>query len=215
MKTLKIIRILFILGSFTACKKDKVDTPEPAQEPFAITDYVLVEKGLGVDDNDHLITTFELQGKAIWYTLLGYLEGPKYTFEDGVLKIYLGGTVEREFKIENQKIVSHSVKFQPYSCQLVKISKSNVLDGNTYNGGWRNEGSLIVSVSKLKFTDTHYAEASLNLPVPNNEYKSLKNIGAYSRINNVNTLWILINGKLEGSRKYESGNIAIGDFNKQ
>lgn len=214
MKNLKIIGMLILLVSFMACKKDKV-TPEPAEEPFDITEYVLVEKGLGLEDEDHIITTFELQGKATWYTLIGALTGPTYTYDNGVLKIYLAGTLEREFKIEDRKIVSYSPKAKLYTCQLVKTSKSNQLNGNTYAGGWKTEGSNLTFIASLKFNDTHYSEASINLPEPNTTYKTIKNVGAFSSIDFVNTIWITIDGKLEGSRKPANGNVSIGTFTKK
>jgi len=197
-----------------ACKKEKVG-PETVEEPFDITAYVLVEKGLGVSDNDHVITTFELQGKAIWYTSSGFLSGPTYSYNDGVLRIYQGATLHSEFKIENQKIISYSNKNQPYSCQLIKIPKGNQLNGNTYSGSWKNRGSLLFQASAFKFTDTHFAEASFDLPVPNKQYTSIKNIGAYSYINNVSTLLIMIDGKLYGTRNYANGELATGEFTKQ
>lgn len=214
MKNLKMLSLLLLLLSFMACKKEKVAS-ETVEEPFDITAYVLVEKGLGVADDDHVITTFELQGKAIWYTSLGFLAGPTYSYNDGVLRIYQGATVQSEFTIENQKIISYSNKNQPYSCQLIKIPKGNQLDGNTYSGSWKKPGRLLFQASTFKFTDRHFAEASFNLPVPNNQYTSIKNIGASSYINNMRTLLIMIDGKLYGTRNYANGEVAIGEFTKQ
>ena len=214
MRNLEMIPSLLLLLTLIACKKEKV-TSETQTEPFDITSYVLVEKGLGLADDDHIITTFELQGKAIWYTSLGFLSGPTYNYADGVLKIYQGATVHGEFKIENQKIISYSNKNKPYSCQLIKIPKGNQLNGNTYSGSWKNQGSLLFQPSTFKFTDTHFAEASFNLPVPNNQYTSIKNIGASIYINNVRTLLIMIDEKIYGTRNYPNGTVAIGEFSKQ
>lgn len=83
----------------------------------------------------------------------------------------------------------------------------------SYNDGWMPRGSLISYYASLKFTDTHYAEAPLNLPVPDKEYTLIKNVGAYIANNNTKTLLVLMGEKLEGSR-YGTSELA-GVFTKQ
>lgn len=77
--------------------------------------------------------------------------------------------------------------------------------------------SLEASCFKLQPSNLQIGilQASFNLPVPNNQYTSIKNIGASSYINNMRTLLIMIDGKLYGTRNYANGEVAIGEFTKQ
>lgn len=208
--------MLLMLGSFTACKKDKA-APKPVEEPFDITKYVIVEKGIGFKTYDPIILTFEPQGKTSILTILGGgVANHTYTYNNGVLKIFYEGELMKEFKIENKTLTSSRVR-PNYSCQLIKIptSVSNVFNGNTYSGGWKTEGSTLTSVASLKFTDTHYSEASINLPVPNKEYTLIKNLAAQSYIDGVGSIWLLTDGKLEGAR-FNPGTLkeSTGTFTK-
>lgn len=210
--------VMTMLLVFSSCKKNK--EAEPIEEPFDITQYVIVEKikSKGVKDAPvmHSLITFEPQSKSIQYTVLGPIPGSTYTYSDGSLKLFFGGRFNQEFKIADKTIISSSIVEPSYSCQLVKIAASNQLNGNTYSGGWRTDGSLLIMAASLRFTDTHYAGASINLPVPNKEYTLIKNIGAYSDTNNARTLLVLIDGKLEGSRVHLGGLTgSIGAFTKQ
>jgi archaellum component FlaG (FlaF/FlaG flagellin family) len=65
----------------------------------------------------------------------------------------------------------------------------------------------------MRFTNTHFSEAALSLPEPNTEYQLIKNIGALSITPSSRRFWVLVNGKLEGS-KLSSG-VVVGSFIKQ
>ena len=75
--------------------------------------------------------------------------------------------------------------------------------------------NLVFYYANLKFTDTHYAEASLNVPVPDKEYTLIKNVVAYYSTNNARTLLVWIDDKLEGSRFHIDGSESVGAFTKQ
>lgn len=214
----KTLIVLFVLAVFASCKKDKV-TPDPIEEHFDITKYVIVEKGIGFKQNDPIINTFDPQGKTSILTILGGgIANHTHTYQDGILKIFYEGTLRKEFKIENKAIVSSSTKSPSYSCKLVKVptSTSNPFNGNTYAGGWKTEGSTLIFVASLKFTDTHFSEAAINLPVPNKEYTLIKNIAAQSYIDGIGSIWLLDDGKLEGTRINTSTlKESIGTFTKQ
>ncbi|MCX2477353.1 hypothetical protein OQZ33_23665 [Pedobacter sp. MC2016-05] len=218
MNTLKIKLLSILLLSFMACKKDKV-TPDPIEEPFDITKYVIVENGLGFTRNDPIINTFDPQGKTAILTIIGgSIPNHTHTYQDGILKIFSEGTLRKEFKIENKAIVSSSAKLANYTGKLVKIptSANNMFNGNTYAGGWRTEGSTLIFVASLKFTDTHYSEASINLPTPNKEYTLFKNIAAQSYIDGIGSIWLLDDGKLEGTRiNVNTLKESVGTFTKQ
>lgn len=217
MKTLKIIGMLLLLVSFMACKKDKIAPqlePEPIEEPFDIKQYVLVEwdKVLSFTHKPvPVINTFEPQSKSTSYSaILGPGTNISYSYNNGVLK-HDG----REFKIENKTISRIGHADPSYTCQLVKIPANNQLDGNTYMGSWTPVGSMLMSISNLKFTDTHYDEQSfINLLEPNKQYTLIKNIGAFYGNNITRTLLVLVDGKLEGHR-YNNGNESIGAFTKK
>lgn len=218
MKTIKMLPVLLLLLSFMACKKDKVE-PEPVEEPFDITHYVIVEKGIGFKLNDPIINTFDPQGKTAILTILGGgTANHTHTYQDGVLKIFYEGTLRKEFKIENKVIISSSNKTPNYTCKLVKVptSTTNSFNGNTYSGGWKSEGSTLIYITSLKFTDTHYSEASINLPVPNKEYVLFKNIAAQSYIDGIGSIWLLDGEKLEGTRiNVNTLKESTGSFTKQ
>jgi hypothetical protein len=219
MKTLKIIGMLVLLISFTACKKDKVE-PEVVEEPFDITQYVMVEKHKASSRTDaqpmHFIVTFEPQGKSVQYsTFLGAYTGTTYTYNEGVLKTFVGGVLSGEWKIVDKTITPMFTVSPSYTCQLVKIPAGNQFNGNTYSGSWKPQGSLVFYYANLKFTDTHYAEASLNVPVPDKEYTLIKNVVAYYSTANTRTLLVLIGDKLEGSRFNFDGSESVGAFTKR
>ncbi len=212
-----------LLVSFMACKKNNV-APEPAEEPFDIKQYVLVTKE--TNSNGWVtriqLRTFEAQGKCILFTELGLIpdDGFTYGYENGVLKLYYGPGLKNELKIENNRITSATENVAGRSYQLIKKPTDNPLNGNTYAGGWKSEGSLVTVVASLKFTDTHYSEASINLPVPNKTYELFKNIAAYKEdvTNSIYTLWLLSDGKLEGYRSTYRGNTSTrvtGTFTKR
>jgi len=222
MKTLKITSLLLLLVSFMACKKDKA-APESVEEPFDIKQYVLVTKNANSSGwvTDIQLRTFEAQGKCIIFSELGIIpeDGFTYSYDNGVLKLYYGQGLKNELKIENNTIKSATENVAGRSYNLIKKPTENPLDGNTYAGGWKSEGSLVISVASLKFTDTQYSEASINLPLPNKTYELFKNIAAYKKdlTNNVYTLWLLSDGKLEGYRSTYSNNTrnrVTGTFTK-
>nr|WP_068891819.1 hypothetical protein [Pedobacter panaciterrae] len=223
MKNLKahfqiILIAMAVLFLLNACKKNNAVSPEPKEEPFDIKQYILVEKQKTSNTANAepmlFIRTFEPQSKSTLYTILGPLTRYLYSYNDGVLKIFRGdNTLDQEFKITNNTITLISNTDVSYSCQLIKIPASNQLDGNTYSGGWMPRGSLISYYASLKFTDTRYAEAALNVPVPDKEYTLIKNVGAYIFNNNTKTLLVLMGEKLEGS-KYGTSELA-GVFTKQ
>jgi len=208
--------MLLLLGSFMACKKDKV-TPGPIEEPFDITEYVIVEWGIGFNSNDPVINTFDPQSKTSILTILGGgIANHTHTFENGVLKIFYEGTLRKEYTIRDKIIISHSTQPASYTCKLVKIPKINQFNGNLYSGGWKSDGSLLTLIASLKFTDTHYSEASINLPVPNKAYTLIKNIAAQSYIDGIGSIWLSIDGKLEGSRlNMNTQKESKGTFTKQ
>ena len=71
-------------------------------------------------------------------------------------------------------------------------------------------------MASLKFTDTHYSEASINLPVPNKEYTLIRNIAAQSYIDGIGSIWLLDDGKLEGTRiNVNTMSESTGTFTKQ
>jgi len=221
MKTLKIISLLLLLIGLLYCRNDdNGKEPETVEEPFDITDYVLV--ALAKDDNQFstFILTFEkeAQGKSIEYHTFAPIEGYNYnyTFVDGIVKIYSAGYVIREFKIQNKTIVSANNADQlNYKLALVKISNINQLNGNTYVGSWRVPGTNTQYAVNLRFSGTHYSESYPNPIDPNHEYKIIKNVAAYSIEANKRSLWILVDGKLEGYRQLFPLAQQIGTFQKQ
>jgi hypothetical protein len=222
MKTLKITSLLLLL-SFMACKKDKV-APEPVEEPFEIRQFVLVTKETKSNGwvDDIRLRTFDAQGKCIIFTETGAIpdNGFSYSYDNGVLKLFYDGRLNNELKIENKIITSSTASAAGRSFKLIKIPKDNPLNGNTYAGGWKAEGSLLTTIASLKFSDTHYSEASINLPEPNKTYELIKNIAAYKKdvTNEVLTLWVLSDGILEGYRTYygnNNSNRVTGTFTKK
>ena len=188
---------------FIGCKKDKTE-PKRTEEQIDFTEYCIVEKGKALSVNDPLmlyLLTFNSDGECIIITLQGeYIY--KYAHENGMLKIYSGtGAVRSEYKIENKIIVSSTGNDPSFKPQLIKVPATNQLSGNSYySGGWMAEGSLIIQISNLKFTDTQFGETSINEPVPNILYTLRKNIAAKSHENGVMSFFILVNGKLEAQR---------------
>jgi len=223
MKTLRITLLLLLLVSVMACKKDNA-SPEPVEEPFDIKQYVLVTKNANSSGwvTDIQLRTFEAQGKCIIFAELGIIpdDGFTYSYDSGVLKLYYGPGLKNELKIENNAITSATENVAGRSYTLIKKPTDNPLNGNTYAGGWKSEGSLVISVASLQFTDTQYSEASINLPLPNKTYELFKNIAAYKKdvTNNAYTLWLLSDGKLEGYRSTyinNTRNRVTGTFTKR
>lgn len=223
MKTFKITSLLLLLLGFMACKKDKA-TPEPVEEPLDIKQYVLVTKNTNSSGwvTDIQLRTFEAQGKCVIFNESGPIpdNGFTYSYDKGILKLFYDGRLNHELKIENSAIKSTTDNAVGRSYKLIKIPSDNPLNGNIYSGGWKSEGSLLTVVASLKFTDTHFSEASINLPVPNKTYELIKNIAAYKKdvTNEVLTLWVLSDGNLEGYRTYygnNNSNRVTGTFTKQ
>lgn len=216
MKTMKIISILLLIIGIISCKKDHEQ--QAVEEPFDITDYVLV--ALAKDDNQlaTFILTFEkeAQGKSIEYHTFAPIEGYtyNYTFADSVVKIYNAGYVIREFKIKNKTIVSANSADQ-FIFKLAKISNTNQLNGNTYVGSWRVPGTNTQYAVNLRFSGTHYSESYPNPIAPDHEYKIIKNIAAYAIEANRRSLLILVDGKLEGYRQLFPSAQQMGTFQKQ
>lgn len=216
MKTVKIISILLLIVGTISCRKG--DDKQPVEEPFDITDYVLV----GLAKDDHQLATFmltfekEAQGKSIEYHSFAPIEGYtyNYTFVDGVVKIYNEGYVIREFKIQNKTIVSSNNADQ-LIFKLAKISDTNQLNGNTYVGSWSVPGTNTQYAVNLRFSGTHYSESYPNPIAPDHEYKIIKNIAAYSIEGNRRSLWIWVDGKLEAYRQLFPSAQQIGTFQKQ
>ena len=221
MKASKTIAMLVLLVSFMACKKDN-SALEETKEPFDIRQYVLLRTS--TDNSNWIIdvslTSFDAQSKSIVFNEGGRIpdNGFTYSYADGVLKLLYDGRVNTELKIENNTIASKTTNGITASYQLIKIPTENQLNGNTYNGAWKSKGSLISYVASVKFTDTHFSEASINLPVPNKPYELFKNIAAYhyDATNKIKTLWIFTNGKLEGYRNNYGGehSRSTGTFSK-
>lgn len=223
MKILKILPMIFLLLSFVACKKDKV-TPEPEEELFDIRQYVLVIKQTKSNGwvDDIRLRTFEAQDKCVIITESGPIadNGFTYSYDKGILKLFYDGRPNHELMIENNAIKATTDNAAGRSYKLIKIPSDNPFNGNIYSGGWKSEGSLVTVVASLKFTDTHFSEASINLPVPDKTYELIKNIAAYKKdvTNKVLTLWVLSDGNLEGYRTYygnNNPNRSTGTFTKQ
>lgn len=219
MKTLNVLFLLLAV-SFIACKKDSV-APKEIKEPFDIRQHVLVTRQ--TSNNNWVVsisvTSFEAQSKSIVFNEGGQIpdNGFTYSYTDGILKLLYDGRVNSELKIENNLIASKKLSGITTSYQLVKIPAENQFNGNTFNGGWKSEGSLLTTVASVKFTDTHYSEASINLPPPNKTYQLFKNIAAYSYdvTNRVDSFWVLSDGKLKGYRQYGNSNTSVnGTFSK-
>ena len=223
MKNLKLTAFLLLFVAFMACRKDRV-VPQTSEEPFNIEQNVLVTKKTDSRGwvTDIQLTTFEGQGRSKIFTELGAIadNGFKYNYEKGILKLFYNSSVNSELKIENNTIKSATMSEAGKSYKLIKIPAQNPLNGNTYSGGWGSEGSLLMIIANLKFSDTHFSEASINLPLPNKTYELLKNIAAYKEdeAKSTYTLWILSDGKLEGYRNIYNGNTrnrTTGIFTKQ
>ena len=221
MKIVKITSMLVLLMSFIACKKDSV-APQQKNEPFDIRKYVLVTKKTNSSGwvEDIRLTSFEAQSKSIIFTEGGNIpdDGFNYSYDNGILKLFYGLSLQNELKIENKNITSTTESVAGKFYKLIEIPTDNPLNGNTYAGGWKAEGSLVTTVASLKFTDTHYSEASFNLPVPNKTYALFKNIAAfkYDATDRVMSFWLFSDGKVEGYRKYYTTNNRVtGTFIKQ
>lgn len=193
------------------CKKDGV-APQATETPFDIRQYVLVKKesnNSGWVTNIQL-TTFEAQSKCTVFTELGALadNGYNYQYENGTLKLFYGNSLKNEIRIENNAIKSTTVNTPGASFKLIKVPKDNPLNGNTYSGGWKAEGSNLTYIASLKFTDSHYSEAAINLPEPNKSYNLFKYTAVYEPdvAKDVYTLWVVIDDKLEGYRTTYNGN---------
>lgn len=223
MKNLKITGVLLLLTSFMACKKDKV-TPESVEEPFEIKQYVLVTKNTNINGwvTNIDLTSFEAQNQCRIFTELSEIpdKGFTYKFENGLLQLFYDGRLKNEITIENNTIKSTTDNTPGVSFKLIKIPKDNPFNGNTYAGGWKTEGSNLTYVASLKFTDTHYSEASINLPEPNKTYDLIKYIAVrdHDAVKNVYTLWVMIDEKLEGYRSTYNNNVrnrVTGTFTKK
>ncbi len=208
-----------------ACKKNSAVTPEPTEpieEPFDVKQYVLVtrETNPGGWVRNIQLRSFEAQGKCIIFNEGGDIpdNGFTYSYDNGILKLFYGAQLQNELKIENKTIALATASVAGRSFKLIKIPAENPLKENTYSGGWKSEGSLLTTIASVKFTDTHYSEASINLPVPNKTYALFKNIAAfkYNATDRVTSLWVLSDGKLEGYRKYYNSNSRMtGTFTRQ
>ena len=213
--------IVMVICVTSSCKKKAAIAPETKAEALDIREYVLVTRE--TNSNNWVVNinlrSFEAQSKSIVFNEGGRIpdNGFTYSYENGVLKLFYDGRLNQELKIENKTIAPKKLSGITTSYQLIKIPTENPFNGTTYSGGWKSEGSLLTTVATLKFTDTHYSEASLNIPVPNKTYELFKNLAAYKNdlTNNVKTVWLLSDGKMEGYRKYNSGNSVTGTFSKQ
>ncbi|RYG10180.1 MAG: hypothetical protein EOO07_22605 [Chitinophagaceae bacterium] len=129
----------------------------------------------------------------------------------------MGGNLIR-VRINQDTITSFETTIQKFeSYQLVKIPSENQLVGNSFGGTWKMivAGQWAPHLSSVKFTDTQFDEAMLYSPTPNKSYELLYNIAART-INHTTkdeTLWVLINGKLEGFRYNPIGRkVYVGTF---
>ena len=225
MKTLKIMSMLLLFLSLLACKKDNAVTPEaidPIEETFDIKQFVLVTRQTNAEGwvRDIQLRSFEAQSKCIIFGEGGDIpdNGFTYSYDKGILRLFYDLQLKNELKIENNTITSATVGVAGSSFKLIKIPADNALKGNTYAGGWKSQGSLLTTIASIQFTDTHYSEASINLPLPDKTYELFKNVAAfkYNATDKVTTLWLLSEGRLEGYRKYYNSNSRVtGTFTKK
>jgi hypothetical protein len=213
MKTLRLLPILLLMLTFTACReKDK--TPESID----ISKYVLVGKMKYQNSDVPFLLSLSADGKVDSYSPFRSSSSANatYIFEGGLLTLNLGGSsAPVELKISDEKIVSSTAEPGTYY-MLVKTPETNQLTGKTYSGGRRETTSLVSYLSNFKFTDSQYGENSLNAPVPDKNYASIKNIAALTVNGTTQHFWILINDKLEyGGFNSSNQKVYVGSYSQR
>lgn len=211
MKTLRLLPILLFMLSFTACKEN-----EKGPEPLDISKYMLVGRTKYQNAQLPFLLTLNPDGKVQNYSQFNSNANSSYTYKDDLLTLNLGGTGPAvELKISDEKIIS-STAGSNVSYMLIKIPETNQLSGNTYNGGRRETASSLSYLSRLKFNDSQYGENTLNEPVPDKNYVSIKNIAALSIIGTTQHFWILMDGKLEyGGFNSSNQKVYVGTYQPQ
>lgn len=196
---LKILPVL-LLTILVSCKKK-----DPKPEPFDITQYTIVGK---LSTGYPYVINLQPHDKA---TLMhvGPSDG-KFTYVDGVLKLdFNGKEVVCTFVIENNKIKSYQGPIIINTYNLVKIPATNQFDGKTFKGSWNNAGYL----TQIKFTADEVTFTADNRAEPFS-YTLINNLAALQKQGNNNTLFILMDEKLESGR-YISYNECYGRFMQQ
>lgn len=198
MRTFKLLAILLILLSFTACKKEKT-------ENFDISKYSIVGK---FSTGFPYIMTFGANGQA--ELTANSVSNGSYTYVNGVLNFsFADGEVPGAFKIENGGIKSFDGPLLINTYDLVKIPATDQLDGKTFKGAWTNSGQL----TQLKFSGTRCIEVN-GLQQSGLEYVTVNNLAKRRVEPGSLTVFILMNQKLEGGRD-KSPNKYWGTFTEQ
>lgn len=199
----KTLIVLYVLAIFASCKKDKT---EPEENAIDITQHVIVGKKTEMGDFGRpilpFVITFDTDGNCKLHSLAGKTTGT-FIYANGNLKITLNygiGPAIIEFKLESNRIISNSSKDPGYQCELLETPETNQLSTSTYDGTWKPYSGALGKSAIFKVTDNQYGEAEFNTPVTNKPYTLIKNIAAESISNGVLSFWVLVNGRLEGSR---------------
>lgn len=213
MKNLKLIPMLLLMMSFMSCveveKKPKPKTIDDVSKTFDITKYVIVGKQYFGSETRPFIIKLNANGLARSEGTSSF-EPYIYTYKNGILTLdQMGGNLIR-VRINRDTITSFETTIQKFeSYQLIKIPSENKLVGNSFGGIWKMivAGQWAPHLSAIKFTNTQYDEAMLHTPTPNKAYKLYYNLAAKTVNDNTKdeTLWVLINGKLEGFRYNPKG----------
>lgn len=202
-----------------ACKDVMPEPIEDSAKAFDITKYAIIgKKYFGAEQIPYIIA-LNANGKAR-REMPGDFVPYIYTYKDGILTLdQIGGNLIR-VRINQDTITSFESTIEKFaSYQLIKIPNTNQLIGTSFGGVWKMivAGQSAPQLSIVKFTDTHYGEDALYSPTPDKDYSVFYNIAAktFNNTTKDETLWILINGKLEGHRyNLTSKKIYSGTFIK-
>lgn len=180
---LKILPILFLMIIVSCKKKDS------KPEVFDITKYSIVGK---FADGLPYIISIEA-GNKITLTNYSFSSGT-FTYTDGILKFnFDNGEMVGSFTIENGAIKSYAGPVLINTYDLVKIPATNQLESKTFKGIWQNSAYK----TELKFGATKYTEITNNRQTEAS-YTLINNLAAKKQEVDKITLFIMMDGKLEG-----------------
>ena len=217
MKNVKIIIMLLMLGSFTACKKDTVNK-ELDFKQYAIVGkyYQYLFSG---DKELPFIIAFGADNTTSFWSADAHFEG-KYSLNGDILTLIYGpGETKWEFKVEGKQVKAISgLRFADHG--LKKVPDVNILTGS-YSGFLTKQVDNTRHLVNLKFTADLYGEIpSIGNVIPDVNYTLISNMAAVSKVGaggSTKSIFIAIDNVLEVARIQPGANgfnYSIGTLNK-
>lgn len=203
----KILIVIGVLCVFASCKKSNENTSP--EDTLDLTQYNIVGKFSNADKLPYIIT-FDALAKSNKIAV-GSNQQASYVYKNGVLTLDYGAGKKDVFKINNGTIASFEGSSTLDSYSLQKIPATNQLVGNfVFTGFWKTSGSATQTTTTFDFED-----GTTN--TLDKDYILIKNIAVTSSntnvLNGTVSFFVLIDGKLEGSRN-RAGEIQYGSFIK-